>query len=114
HQRFSTIGGEELDQVLARLVRETRTHSHMLQLSRIVKEAQQQGADGALLTAFVPAKAGYNAVTVTFVLHLDHYSLVGFIHPCDWFGHYTIQACPFKTAKPIRRYLEVCSRRREM
>src|SRR3989442_928927 len=62
------IGRAEWRELAALLLREARADADVLQRARIVKKAEQQGADIRAISFLVPSKTGNDAVAIALVL----------------------------------------------
>src|SRR5437763_3124544 len=79
HEGVSAIWREIIDQFSALLLCEARANPDMLQVTRVVEQAEKQRADCAPLAVLVPSKPGNDAIAISLVLDLEHYAFAGLV-----------------------------------
>lgn len=94
-------GGEEVDELAAFGFSEAGAGAYVLELAGVVVQAEEERTDEGVFAAFVPAKAGDDAVAVALVLDLEHGPLVGLIDAAGCFGDDAVEARTFEAAEPV-------------
>src|ERR1700677_710537 len=78
-KRALTIRLKKGDQFASFCFSKTCADTHVLQPALGIVEAEQQGTDECAVAILVPAETRDDAVTVAFVLHLQHAAFVGLV-----------------------------------
>jgi hypothetical protein len=100
-ERVLAIGSEKFHQLSPLHVGEAGANAYVLQRARVVEQTEQERADQILVALLVPTKASHHAVTVAFVLYLQHHPLVGLVGAVARLRHHSVQAGAFEAREPI-------------
>src|SRR5207237_5429243 len=93
------VRGKEIHELAALGRGKARADADVLEVRRVVEEAEEERADRGTVRVLVPAKAGDDAVALALVLHLEHHALVRLIDTRLRLGHHAVQSCPLEAAE---------------
>src|SRR5204862_1380337 len=108
------VRGKEIHELAALGRGKARADADVLEVRRVVEEAEEERADRGTVRVLVPAKAGDDAVALALVLHLEHHALVRLIDARLRLRHHAVQSCPFEAPEPVSRRVSIARRRREV
>ena len=111
-ERIDAVGLQRLEHGGPLARRHARRHTHVVQHTGIVVEAEQQRADA--LAVFVEAVARDRAVARALVLHLQHCALPGTVRVLEWLGDDTVESRALEATEPVRREVTIARRGRQV